>query len=57
MLTKEDARRVMIARVREWDTEVSGEAWYDLESIDHKYAFSMDDDFALANPEAGLDHG
>jgi len=58
MLTKEDAKRVMIARVREWDRNISCGAWYDDAAINNADAFvEHPARYVPANPEAGLDHG
>jgi hypothetical protein len=62
MLTKEDTKRVMLARVREWDTGIGGQNYFDKAELNPRYAShpspaQLADKLIARSPEAGLDFG
>lgn len=66
-MDKETAKRITLMRIAEWDTESSGENFFDKEEVNTtallykenttSYSGSSIDNFLAKNPEAGLDYG
>jgi hypothetical protein len=54
MLTKEDTLRVILARIAEWDVNISGGSYFDHKTV---LATADADRFAKEAPELALDHG
>ncbi len=57
-MNSETTKRVILARVGEWDADIPGASWFDVRILQQIAAQQVGvGEFLRRNPEAALDHG
>jgi hypothetical protein len=57
-MDSETTKRIVLARISEWDTAIPGASWFDVRPIQQIAAQEVGvREFVRRNPEAALDHG
>lgn len=57
-LDSDTTKRIVLARIGEWDPDIPGASWFDVRPIQEIAAQEVGvREFLRRNPEAALDHG